>query len=100
MNNRTGVLAALVVAVAAGAVGVGPAAWASHPVEAVVAGKVTDVRSDTIFIAGKPYRIMPNSAASRELSKVHAGATVSLVLSGPAGDAATRVIGIVPQQNP
>ena len=100
MSIRTRVLPALALAVALGSAGVAPAARASHPVEAVVSGKVTDIRSDTIYVAGKPYKILPNSAAARELGKVHPGAAVNLVLNGPAGDAATRVIGIVAQPSP
>ncbi len=98
MNASKRLVTALLTVALLGAAGT---AGASRPVDGQLSGKVTDVRGgDTIYVAGKPYKIQPNSAAAKMLGQIRVGATVDVALSGAPNDPAARVIGIMVHEKP
>jgi hypothetical protein len=100
MNASKNLVAALVTA-AVGMAGLAGTAGAARPVDGQLSGKVTDVRgNDTIYVEGKPYKVQPNSAASKVLGKIRVGTQVHVALSGAPGDPKSQITGIVPHEQP
>lgn len=101
MNASKNILAAVACAAALGLAGVAAPARASRPVDGQLTGKVTDLRgNDTVYVEGRPFKVQPNSAASRMLGAIRVGTRVDVVLSAPPSDPTARIIGIVPHETP
>jgi len=89
---RSGFLALLITALGMTATPV----LSATVVPPAISGTVNAVGNDlTITVNGQRFSVVPGSAAANQLSTIHVGDTVGLVLNGPASSSASQVIGIV-----
>jgi hypothetical protein len=98
MNIRLTLSAALL---ALATLGVAAPADANHVVGTTISGRLSGIAGgDTLVVDGHNYRVKPGSPAAKALQTLAPGVRVELVMDGPAGNPASRVVVVNVQAKP